>query len=37
MKLDLLTSLYVFVLAEFIGFEVIPRAQDACLLPERQR
>jgi len=30
MKMDLLTSLYVFMLAAFIGFEVIRRLHPYC-------
>jgi len=33
MKLDLLTSLYVFMLAGFIGFEVIRRVSPCCIRP----
>src|ERR1700731_3268423 len=33
MKLDLLTSLYVFMLAGFIGFEVIRRITPLLLTP----
>jgi len=29
-KLDVLTSLYVFMLAAFIGFEVIRRVSPLC-------
>ena len=33
MKLDLLTSLCVFMLAGFIGFEVIRRVSPSCIRP----